>query len=438
MLAVTVVAALIAAGAIAALFSSKGKFAAERTKLQDEIARLTQEKTAIQAELGDFREKLSSEEGKLPQLNGQIKSLQGQVAELQEKLTQAEKGVERARIEQTSQRAFFARKARDTFEVFKQKIAAEGFPERIEDLDKPGAHKTLSDEAKRILKDIESWMEQGGLDDANILHVLARIDYARGDAKRAELRLRAASRTTSDPLLWENLGDLMRLTGRNKRAIEGYKNAAKNSKEDSGVFKKLGLALFASSDYSAAVKPLMASLATNTGDLDLHLKTARALIESGDYQRAVDLTHQAAKKFTKAPEVPALAVVAFAKMKRFADAQRYYQKAIDIDPKSPDAHIARGFAYLDEGKTADAVTSFTKALAADPKREDAYYGLGTAANRTQNWEEALRNLKKAVELKPEYAEGWYAMKTTFEGLKKFESAVEALNKAVTLNPHLTA
>ena len=124
-------------------------------------------------------------------------------------------------------------------------------------------------------------------------------------AHEAELRLRAASRVSADPLLWENLGDLMRHTGRPKRAVEGYRNAAKVAKDDSPVHRKLGLALFAAAEYAAAVKPLTLSLVSNPKDLDLHLKTARALIESGDFQKAVELSHTAAKKFPRAPELPA-------------------------------------------------------------------------------------------------------------------------------------
>ncbi|MEO6326284.1 MAG: tetratricopeptide repeat protein, partial [Thermoanaerobaculia bacterium] len=210
------------------------------------------------------------------------------------------------------------------------------------------------------------------------------------------------------------------------------------AKDDSPVHRKLGLALFSASEYAAAVKPLSLAMQTNPGELDLQLKMGRALIESGDLQRAVDLTQTGGKRFPKAPQLPALAIVAFAKMKRYRDAQGAFEKAIGIDAKSPDAHVARGFAYLDEGKPNEAVASFRSATQADPERAEAYYGLGFAANRALSYEEALTNLKRAVDLKPDYAEAWYAMKTTYEGLKKFNAAVEALNKAVALNPHLTA
>ena len=191
-------------------------------------------------------------------------------------------------------------------------------------------------------------------------------------------------------------------------------------------------------DFAAAVKPLRLALELGRDDPALHLKTARALLESGDLQGAVETAHAASRKFTKDPLLPACAIVAFARMKKFRDAQKTFEKAVEIDGRSADVHVAHGLALLEEGKTQEASDAFRTAVACDAARPEAYCGLGLAANREQSFDEALRQLKKAVELKPDYAEAWYAMKTTYEGLKKFESAVEALNKAIALNPRLSA
>lgn len=423
-IAIAVIAAGAAFGATFLLLGARKRLAEESARLQEEILARQEERTR--------------DEAQIQELKGQITADSEKIALLETKIRELSIVADRVRQEQTTQRQFFGKKARTTFELLKQRLAADGFPERIEHLATAQPKKVLSEEAKRLEKEVESWMAQGGGEDASILGVLAVLDFSRDDPKRSELRLRAASRISPDPLNWENLGDLMRITGRIKRAAEAYKNAAKTAKEDSPVHRKHGLALFGAAEYAAAVKPLTLALQTNPGDLDLHLKTARALIESGDFQRAVDLSQSAGKKFPKAPQLPACAVVAFARMKRFRDAQGAFEKAIGIDPKSPDAHVARGFAFLDEAKPVEAIAAFRRALEADPDRADAYYGLGVSANRAQSYEEALKNLLRATELKPDYAEAWYAMKTTYEGLKKFNAAVEALNKAVALNPHLTA
>lgn len=432
-MAVTIAAvlfALAAAGAVSAFLSTRRTLSGERREREAERGAAEEALARLESELATLRGEISGAAERAAGDAKKIAELEGLVAELS-------KGAERARREETTQRQFFARKARDTFELLRQRLAADGFPERLEELGNGRAH-PLSDDAKRLEKEIESWMERGGSEDPAILAVLGVLDFARGDAKRAELRLRAAGRTSSEPLLWENLGDLSRLTGRGKRAVEAYRNAAKAAPEDSPVHRKLGLALFSARDYAAAVKPLAVAMNRHPDDLDLRLKTIRALVEAGDYQRAVELAKDGAKRFPKAAELPSLAMVAFSRMKRFGDAQAQYDKAMDIDPNFPAAHVARGMAYIEEGKPAEASVSFRKALEADPDSAEAHYGLGVAAHRAQAYEESLASLKRAVELKPDYAEAWYAMKATYEALKKFEAAVEALNKAVALNPHLTA
>jgi tetratricopeptide (TPR) repeat protein len=433
-LAVAAVAAIAAAVLFRSLSALKASSAEEiarlregSERLEEERARLARELEAATAEGSALAEKASDLEARLGATEEQLRTVTAEKESLADK----------SKREQTTQRFFFGRKAREAYEVLRQRLAADGFPERLEEL--AGDHpKTLTDEARRILKDVESWAEQGGVEDAPLLHTLALVDYSRGDAERAKLRLRKAARTSTDPLLFENLGDLARLTGKVKTALENYKIAAKTAPETSPVHRKLGLALFEAKDFGAAVKPLLVALEHHKDDGGLHLKTARALLESGDFQRATEVVQAASRKFPKDPLLPACAIVAYARMKKFRDAQKTFEKAVEIDAGSADVHVAHGLALLEEGRTPEASGSFRKAVECDASRPEAYCGLGLAANRELAFDEALRQLKKAVALKPDYAEAWYAMKTTYEGLKKFESAVEALNKAIALNPRLSA
>ncbi len=433
-LAVAAVAVIAAVVLFRSLSAHKALAAEEIALLKESTALLEEEK----ARLGRELESTTTERNALLEKSADLEARLA-AAEDELKVTRAEAAslADKAKREQTSQRFFFGRKAREGFEVLRQRLAADGFPERLEEL--AGDHpKTLTEEARKLLKDVESWAEQGGVEDATLLHALALVDYSRGDLERARLRLRKAARTSTDPLLFENLGDLARLSGKMKTALENYKIAAKTAPETSPVHRKLGLALFEAKDFAAAVKPLLVALEQHKEDSALHLKTARALLEAGDLQRATEVAQAAGRKFPKDPLLPACAIVAYGKMKKFRDAQKTFEKAVEIDEKSADVHIAHGLALLEEGKLAEASDSFRTALDCDGSRPEAHCGLGLSANRNSAFDEALGHLKKAVALKPDYAEAWYAMKTTYEGLKKFEASVEALNKAIALNPRLSA
>ncbi len=433
-LAVAAVAAIAAVVLFRSLSALKASSAEEGARireatgaLEEEKARLARELEAATTERDALREKAADLETRLVAAEDQLKATSAERDSLASK----------AKQDQTSQRFFFGRKAREGFEALRLRLVADGFPQRLEEL--TGEHpKTLTEEARKLLKDVESWAEQGGVEDATLLHTLALVDYSRGDAERARLRLRKAARTSTDPLLFENLGDLARINGKVKTALENYKIAAKTAPETSPVHRKLGLALFDAKDFSAAVKPLLVALEQHKEDGSLHLLTARALLEAGDFQRATEVAQGASRKFPKDPLLPACAIVAYGKMKRFRDAHKTFEKALEIDPGSADVHIAHGFALLEEGKLPEAAESFRTALGCDASRADAHCGLGLAANRNLAFDEALGHLKKATALKHDYAEAWYAMKTTYEGLKKFEASIEALNKAIALNPRLSA
>lgn len=428
--AVAVVAAVVLFRSLSALkASSAGEIASLRETsglLEDEKAGLARELETVRAERDALAERAEDLETRLAAAEERLKTASAERDALADK----------AKREQTTQRFFFGRKAREAYETLRQRLSADGFPDRLEELAGENP-RTLTEEARKILKDVESWAEQGGVEDAPILHTLALVDYSRGDAERARLRLRKAARTSTDPLLFENLGDLARLNGKLKTALENYKIAAKTAPETSPVHRKLGLALFDAKDFAAAVRPLTVALEHDKEDASLHLRTARALLESGDFQKATEVVHAASRKFPKDPLLPACAIVAFGRMKKFRDAQKTFEKAVEIDPGSADVHIAHGFALLEEARLPEARESFGTALQCDGARAEAHCGLGLAANRELAFEEALRHLKKAVALKPDYAEAWYAMKTTYEGLKKFESSIEALNKAISLNPSLS-
>lgn len=428
---IAIAAAVLAA--LAAIVLARLLLAA-RGELRETAARLARADEALHAaharhaaELHPLREQLASGAAQGKDQAQESARMQSQLAALEQELSHAKEELAQFRRGQS-------RRARESFDALRQQLLAEGVPERIEAFAQ-GQAPALSEIAKRLLKDVEWWLEQGLLEGAAVAHTLGVLDYARGDAKSAEARLRAAARVSADTVLWENLGDLMSATGRPKRAVEGYRKAAQKAPDDSPVQRKLALALYAAGEFGAAVKPLSLALRASPDNPELHMKTARALLESGDALRAVDMAQAAAQRFPQSAAFHAIVISALARSRRFPEAHAAFERAMAVDAGNAEAHVARGMAFLEEGRTEDAVASFQTALKGADLAE-AHYGLGVAANRNQQHEAAIEHLKRAVALRPDYAEAWYAKKTAFEALRQFEPAVEALNRAVALKPDL--
>jgi tetratricopeptide (TPR) repeat protein len=100
--------------------------------------------------------------------------------------------------------------------------------------------------------------------------------------------------------------------------------------------------------------------------------------------------------------VPANVIMGLGYGKRAKDA---IDKAVALDPKSPDAYMARGVGsyYLPEamgGGLTLAVADFRKSIELDPKHADAWLWLGLALRKQNKNADARQAFAKAVELNP--------------------------------------
>ena len=168
--AVAVIAAVVLFRSLSALKTSTGEEIASLRQgaalLEEEKARLGRELAAATTERDALRERADDLDARLAAAEEQLKAATAERDSLADK----------SKREQTTQRFFFGRKAREAYEVLRQRLTADGFPDRLEDL-AVESPKTLTEEARKILKDVESWAEQGGVEDAPLLHTLALVDY---------------------------------------------------------------------------------------------------------------------------------------------------------------------------------------------------------------------------------------------------------------------
>lgn len=83
------------------------------------------------------------------------------------------------------------------------------------------------------------------------------------------------------------------------------------------------------------------------------------------------------------------------------EAMAAYDKAIQDDPKNPEAYYARGFAVLSHGENMfPAVEDFNRAIELNPKYARAYLMRGRAYEALGDTDKAKADHAKAVELEP--------------------------------------
>ena len=76
------------------------------------------------------------------------------------------------------------------------------------------------------------------------------------------------------------------------------------------------------------------------------------------------------------------------------------ERAVQLQPKSVDAHIALGIAKLRSGDVPGGLQSFRAAVRLNPSSAEAHYNLGLALRESGQAEPALAEFATAVKLNP--------------------------------------
>jgi TolB-like protein len=112
-------------------------------------------------------------------------------------------------------------------------------------------------------------------------------------------------------------------------------------------------------------------------------------------------------------------------------------KAFEIDPALPDAHLALGiYYYWGYLNYPEALKQFELVLKDQPRNPEAMLYSAAIHRRAGNWEMAKSEYEKAVELNPGRSDIAYDAGATFEFLRDYSKAEEFYNMAIMLHPDL--
>jgi len=211
-----------------------------------------------------------------------------------------------------------------------------------------------------------------------------------------------------------------------------------------GVVRELDIALLEPDRAELAEAPT-----SNMEAYDYYLRGKNKGNESGAYDEAS--LEIAAQMFRRAIELDPEFVAAHAELsrvhsdmywfhidrteERVLEAKRVAERALAIDPESPDAHGAMGWYYY-HGRSdyAPAMESFSKALKERPNDAGIMSGVAFVQRRRGDFEGAMANLKKAYELNPRSSELAYSVAETYYLLRRFDESMAVLTPAIAEFP----
>jgi tetratricopeptide (TPR) repeat protein len=105
-----------------------------------------------------------------------------------------------------------------------------------------------------------------------------------------------------------------------------------------------------------------------------------------------------------------------------------------LNPRSPDAHLARGTLRLRQGELPAALEDLDRAIALDPRYASAYDKRCVVKAGLRRAAEALPDCEQAVSLEPRDDEAWINIGVVYRALGRVPEAKAAYERALALRP----
>jgi tetratricopeptide (TPR) repeat protein len=231
--------------------------------------------------------------------------------------------------------------------------------------------------------------------------VLAEWQRSSGDIAVALMTAQMAVRLgPGDEMNWQLLGNIRYQQQQFKEAVEAYRAALRLKPNDPAVTTNLASALTKLGEPATARQTLMTTPVNQ-------VQSAEVWVSIG---------------------------VAEEKQGRYAEAERAYRSALEINPVLPVAWYDLANTLLRTNRTQEAETALRQAVKYQPEFAQAWANLGTLLGHNGDKVGAKEAFEKATAADASFAAGWYKLGELLRGLNDPRGAVTALEKVSQLDP----
>ena len=112
------------------------------------------------------------------------------------------------------------------------------------------------------------------------------------------------------------------------------------------------------------------------------------------------------------------------------------ERALELQPDLPEAHLALGYSYYYGDNNYDAaLKEFEIAQRGLPNESDAYLAIGAIQRRQGKWAESTANIEKSASLNPK--DGWplQNLADNYQVLRNFDAANKTIDRGLNMNPN---
>jgi tetratricopeptide (TPR) repeat protein len=115
------------------------------------------------------------------------------------------------------------------------------------------------------------------------------------------------------------------------------------------------------------------------------------------------------------------------------NAEKYFRKAIEIDPDYLEAHASFGGMLLDKGNTDEAIRQFETVIQREPNNILALTNLAQAYRMKEMYADSIESARKAVKLGPELAEPHLWMADSMRQSGQYDSSIREYQRYLRLS-----
>lgn len=154
------------------------------------------------------------------------------------------------------------------------------------------------------------------------------------------------------------------------------------------------------------------------------------------YQRAVDLDPKFALAFARYSQLESWMLRTHeASSEHREKARTLAERALQLQPDLPEAHLALGFSYYyGDNNYEAALKEFQIAQRALPNESEVYLAIGAIQRRQGKWPESTANLEKAASLNPKDTWPLQNLALNYQMLRLFDAANKTIDRALQIKP----